>query len=224
MVPCSKMQDNNFKNNQDPLTHYWCNRTKFHSGASSQHQDIGSFQISSFLAISLEGKLNSAISIWDPQVLTFVCQYFTLKGGMFLSWSPLLHQQLHFWAHWDGSVQLGPCAHMSKSPLDTLLPGFGQARSSWAHKFGCIWSPVEAAAFLQNTAGWKMLNALQQPPRSGLQGSFFSFGKGFKLPLLTFQRVCNRGQGRLCFTCWTCSALWKSEVFSESQKVSIVPE
>lgn len=39
-----------------------------------------------------------------------------MKGGMLLSWSPLLQQQLHFWAHWDGSVQLSPCIHMSKSP------------------------------------------------------------------------------------------------------------
>lgn len=41
-------------------------------------------------------------------------------------------------------------------------------------------------------------------------------GKGFKPPLCTFQRVCNRGQGRLCFICQTCSTVWKSEIFNES--------
>lgn len=169
------MQDNNFKSSQHPSTHYWCKRTKFNWGTTSQHRDMGSFQISRFPACSWEGHLNfnPPISSWDPQDL---CLWVLHHEGMGVSgMTSSLLQQLHFWAHWGGSAQLSPCPPLSKSPQTLPCLPCGPARSPWAPKFGSTWSTVEAAAFLQNAAGWKMLNALQQAPRSGLQGSVLPF-------------------------------------------------
>lgn len=108
------MQDNNFKSSQHPLAHYWCNRTKFHLGASWLHQDMGTFQICSFLTSSWEGNLdfNLTVSSWGPQDL---CSYFNMKGGGFLAWPPTCSSS-------SISGPIGMAMHSSAPALTYLNP------------------------------------------------------------------------------------------------------
>lgn len=189
---------------------------------------MGSCRICSFLVSTWEGNLNlnwhPAFSSWGPQDL---CSYFTRKEWGFLVWPPLLQQQLHFWARWGGNVQLSSCPHLSK-PLQALpwLPG-GQTGSLWAPRVGfsrscCSPSKCSYAGNVECSA------AATKRWDTGFVLLFV--GKDSNHHLLTswrvvaHQRVCNRGQGQLCFTCWTCSAVWRSEMFGESQKVRMIPD